>query len=251
MKALRHTAGRWALLPLVAVLGGCPTVPPEEDPVLIKLTELENRLVRVERVVNNDSLMDLNSELIQIRNEVNALRGQVETAAFNLEGLANRSREQYVDLDTRIQELAKRGVIAAGGSGGGAVIAADPTEAYQQAFELLQARRYGEAQIAFRNFIQEFPDNSLADNAYYWLGETGYVSGDFDAAITAFNEVVEKYPDSLKVSDALLKIGFSQYEKRQFTAARKTLTRVRDQYPDSTAARLAAQRLEQMASEGR
>ncbi|MFK8014694.1 MAG: tol-pal system protein YbgF [Gammaproteobacteria bacterium] len=241
---------RLAWLPALLVLGGCPTVPPEEDPVLIKLTELEDRLVRMERVVNNRSLLDLNAQVSQMRTEVNALRGDVETTQFNVDGLAQRSRDQYVDLDGRIEDLQKGSVIRPGGNAE-VVAATDPRASYQQAFALLQERRYDEAQISFGRFIEQFPENALVDNAYYWLGETGYVSGDFDAAIDSFNEVVDRFPDSSKVSDALLKIGFSQYEKKEFTAARKTLTKVVDGYADTTAARLAAQRLEQMGQEGR
>ncbi|MEO1574625.1 MAG: tol-pal system protein YbgF [Pseudomonadota bacterium] len=241
----------WACLPAALFLGGCPTVPPEEDPVLIKLTELEERLIRVERVVNNQSLLDLNAQVAQMRTEVNALRGDVETTQFNLDGLADRSRDQYVDLDGRIEELKKGAVIAPGGEGVDVVASVDPRAAYQQAFELLQERRYDEAQIAFGRFIEQFPENTLVDNAYYWLGETGYVSGDFDAAINSFNEVVTRFPESQKVADAKLKIGFSQYEKKQFTAARKTLMDVVDTYADTTAARLAQQRLDQMTQSGR
>lgn len=246
----RFTLTRWLAPATALALAGCPTIPPEEDPVLIKLTEIEDRLVRVERVVNNQSLLDLNAQVAQLRTEVNSLRGDVETTQFNVDGLAERNREQYVDLDRRIEDLKKGAVIAPGG-GGDAVAAVDPRTAYQQAFELLQERRYDEAQIAFGRFIEQFPEHALADNAYYWLGETGYVSGDFDGAITSFNEVVTRFPESQKVSDALLKIGFSQFEKKQFTAARKTLDRVVDSYPDTTAARLARQRLDQMTQSGR
>ncbi len=250
MNKTRLTSPRLAWLPLVALLGGCPTVPPEEDPVLIKLTELEQRLVRMERVVNNQSLLDLNAQVSQMRTEVNALRGDIETTQFNLEGLAERGRTQYVDLDRRIEDLNKGAVIRPGGNAE-VVAQTDPRAAYQQAFELLQEQRYDEAQISFGNFIEQFPENALVDNAYYWLGETGYVSGDFDGAIDSFNEVVNRFPDSSKVSDAMLKIGFSQYEMKQFTAARKTLTKVVESYEGTTAARLATQRLEQMTKAGR
>jgi tol-pal system protein YbgF len=241
---------RLGWLPALLVLGGCPTVPPEEDPVLIKLTELEDRIVRMERVVNNQSLLELNAQVMGMRTEVNELRGSVETIQFNVDGMAERGREQYVDLDTRIQELQKGGVIRAGGNAD-VVAATDPGAAYQQAFDLLQQRRYDEAQIEFGRFIEQFPENALVDNAYYWLGETGYVTGDFDGAIDSFNEVVNRFPDSPKVADAMLKIGFSQYSKKQYTAARKTLTKVVDSYADTTAARLASQRLEQMSKDGR
>lgn len=248
---MQHFAKHLAWLPLAAVLGGCPTVPPEEDPVLIKLTELESRLLRMERVVNNQSLLDLNAQVAQMRTEVNALRGDIETTQFNLDGLVERNRNQYVDLDTRIQDLQKGAVIAPGGTADATVAVTDPRAVYEQAFALLKDRRYDEAQIAFDRFIEQFPENSLVDNAYYWRGETGYVSGDFDSAIASFNEVVTRFPDSQKVSDAMLKIGFSQYEKKQFTAARKTLAKVVDNYADTTAARLAQQRLEQMTQAGR
>ena len=46
-----------------------------------------------------------------MRTEVNELRGSVETIQFNVDGMAQRSREQYVDLDSRIQELQKGSVI--------------------------------------------------------------------------------------------------------------------------------------------
>ena len=58
------------------------------------------------------------------------------------------------------------------------------------------------------------------------------------------------YPDSTKVPDALLKMGFCDYELERWDAARVSLTRVQSEYPETTAARLAGQRLERMASEG-
>ncbi|MCB1597869.1 MAG: hypothetical protein KDI87_09170, partial [Gammaproteobacteria bacterium] len=40
---------------LVAMLGaGCSLVPPEEDPTYIKLSELDSRLTRVERVIDSE-----------------------------------------------------------------------------------------------------------------------------------------------------------------------------------------------------
>lgn len=238
------------VVPLAMLVAGCPTVPPEEDPVLIKLTELEDRLQRVERVVNNDSLLDLNSQVTQMRAEVNELRGSVETNRFDLDGAMDRNREQYIDLDGRIEALQRSGVIGAGGSGIAAV-GDDPRAVYEQAFDLLKARRYPEAQAGFQDFLTRFPDNALVDNAYYWLGETSYVSGDFEGAVTHFNNVVENFPTSGKVDDALLKIGFSQYEQSEFKDARTTLERVVAEFPDTTSSRLATQRLEQMTGEGR
>ena len=44
---------------LVALMAGCASTPPEEDPVQIKLRDLETRIGRIERVMSNQSLLDL------------------------------------------------------------------------------------------------------------------------------------------------------------------------------------------------
>ncbi|MDH3915919.1 MAG: tetratricopeptide repeat protein, partial [Chromatiales bacterium] len=59
------------------------------------------------------------------------------------------------------------------------------------------------------------------------------------------------YPQSRKLPDALLKVGYCQYELEQYPQARAALEQVVQAYPESTAARLSAQRLDRMKSEGR
>ena len=121
---------------------------------------------------------------------------------------------------------------------------------YQAAFELLKQGRYKEASAALRQFRVAFPDSALSDNAQYWLAETYYVSQTYDKALPEFQVVVDKYPQSRKIPDALLKIGYCNYELKKYDAARKALRSVVTSYPETTAARLAAQRLERMTTEG-
>ena len=42
------------LLLLAAVAAGCATTPPDQDPVQIKLNDLDTRLARTERIAAND-----------------------------------------------------------------------------------------------------------------------------------------------------------------------------------------------------
>ena len=44
-------------------MAGCATTPPEEDPVHIKLNDLDTRLTRVERVISNQSLLDMANQV--------------------------------------------------------------------------------------------------------------------------------------------------------------------------------------------
>lgn len=240
------------------VAAGCVTVPPEEDPVLIKLTQLEDRLSRVERVLENQSLVGIVTELQQVRGEIAQLRDQVETLTFETENSAKRQRDLYVDIDRRLNGLeAGRGITASASgpaTGDDAAVATGASldrDAYRIAFELLEEGRYAEASVAFENFVANYPDSALVDNAQYWLAEAIYVERDFARALSEFTRVVEQHPQSRKVPDALLKIGYAHYEMSDWAQARAALERVVAEHPGSTAARLAGQRLERMSREGR
>jgi len=246
-----------------AILGtGCSTLSPSEDPVALRMQDLEARVIRIERVVENQSLVQLSSEIERLRSETTALRGELDTLRFESENSDNRQRELYGDVDRRLQSLesAPRAfepppqqpgfqapAVAGAAVGGAAVAAARPTgsdqQNYQAAFDMISARKYDEAGAAFETFLAQFPTSPLADNAQYWLAETHYVRGQFNTALPEFRKVLEQYPQSAKLPDALLKVGYCQIELGDRNAARTSLQEVMRQFPDTTAARLASQRL--------
>ena len=247
------------LLALALALAGCASTPPEEDPVQIKLKDLDTRLERIERVVANQSLLDLANQADSLRNDLRGMHNDVDQLSNNLEASRKQQRDLYADLDRRMKSLESRGGGAAAGSGdagaagaGGAdtsTAGSDDKAAYQAAFNLLKDSQYDRAITAFQKFLIVYSDSSLADNAQYWLGEAYYVNKSFPEAQTAFQRVVDKYPQSRKRPDALLKIGYCQYELKQWDAAKGTLTQVATQFPDTPAGHLAQQRLDKMATE--
>lgn len=133
-------------------------------------------------------------------------------------------------------------------------MAATPEEqqaAYDEAFQALRELRYADAAESFRSFLDRYPNSDLAGNAQYWLGESYYVTRNYEIALQAFQELVGQYPDSTKRGDGLLKIGFTHYELEQYGQARSALEQVKQEFPDSTLARLADSRLRAMRAEGR
>ena len=239
---------------MLVVLSACATAPPQEDPILLKLAELERRMVTLERVVQNDSLVNLLNTVESMQQDMNQLRGQVEELEFSAEATGKRQRELYVDLDQRMQTLEQRGSVTPSGRAGLSagqlpVPGGSDRGNYQAAFELLKESRYEEAAMAFTQFMVAYPESELADNAQYWLAESYYVSQKFEEALPAFEKVVNDHPTSAKVPDALLKIGYCNYELQNWNDARDALVRVEAEYPDTTAARLASQRIARMRSE--
>lgn len=240
----------------LGVLAGCATTPPEEDPVVQKLTEMDGRLLRLERVLANQSLLDLSQRIEASQNEVRILRGQLDELQHNVSRTQDQQRELYGDVDRRLSAIEGGVAVGAAGaavsrSGGLPVPQGDDRANYQAAFDLLKDGKYTEAANGFKQFLATFPTSTLTDNAQYWLGEAHYVTKQYPDALKAFRTVIEKYPDSRKIPDALLKIGYCNYELKNWAEARASLDQVVKQYADTTAARLASQRLEKMGSEGR
>ncbi len=247
-----------------ALMAGCATVPPEEDPVYLKLTDMESRLMRIERIIDNQSLLELAAQVDQLQAETQALRGELETLRYDFDNAGNRQRELYLDMDRRLQGMETRAAapVAAPQANGDSALAGgslpsgqllvpggSDRDNYQAAFDLLKEGRYQEAAGAFKQFLVVFPNSTVADNAQYWLAETYYVQREFSTSLPAFEKVLADYPESRKVPDALLKIGYCNYELNKLAAAKTALEQVVTQYPDTTAGRLATQRLERMARE--
>lgn len=244
----------------VFALSGCSLLEPSQDPVLIRMDELERRLETIERIVDNQSLVQLTQQIGTLERRVDQLQGDAEMLQHDAEDTTDRQRQLYADLDARLQDLegslqARRGGVSLleGGSlqpGQLPVPGGSDRYNYQLAFELLKEERYDLAATAFRQFLVSFPDSELADNAQYWLAESYYASGKFVQALRDFEVVINDHPRSRKVPDALLKMGYCNYNLKRWDAARATLTRVEADYPETTAARLAGQYLKRMQSEG-
>jgi len=204
-----------------------------------------------------------------------------------LNTLKTRQREQFLDIDRRLQSSGS-GSINTGSIDNGAttmdgvlidnsslnqnqtsgainntdqqVVTATTTtngaasnaaaQDYKTAFTLLKQGKYDESIVAFNSFLQIHSDSKYASNAQYWLAEANYVSKKYPQALTEFSKVIEQYPASSKVADAKLKLGFTHYELGQYDESRIELTRLRAQFPNSSVASLAQQRLERMAREG-
>ena len=126
----------------------------------------------------------------------------------------------------------------------------DEKAAYDKAFQALKELRYADAAEEFEAFTARYPNSEYADNAQYWLGESYYVTRNYDLALSSFQKLMDRYPDSPKVPDALLKVGYTHYELKEWDRARAALAQVQESYPDTTLARLAESRLRSMRMEG-
>jgi tol-pal system protein YbgF len=243
---MKAVVARFALLGLILPLAACPLAQvKDDDPYAQRVRSLEERIDRTEKQLDTQSLVQLMQEIESLREEVRSLRGQVEQLDHDIDGVRQRQRDIYMDVDQRLQLL--ENTTASAGNGQSSSKDANASEAYMTAFGLLRESRYGESRKAFTAFIKDYPDSSLVANAHYWLGQIDYVNKQYAEAIKSFKTVADTYPDSDKAADALLKIGYSQDEMGEASAARSTLESVAKRYPGSSAANSAASRLKELA----
>ena len=260
---------RRALLPtacaLVALLAGCASTP-EDDPTQRRIEDLDARVGRIDRIVDNQSLVQLAQRVDGLQAEIRTLNGRIEELQNANEGLRKQQRDLYADLDQRMKSAgtAPAGPALApatgpsGATAGGALAAAaaatatpaaDEQAQYSKAFDTLKSGDYATAVNGFRQLAASYPTGALADNTQYWLGEAYYVTRDYDHAAACFERVLASWPNSRKAPDAMLKLGYTQFEQKRVAASRTTLQQVVTRFPGTDAARLAAERLQKIPAD--
>jgi tol-pal system protein YbgF len=122
-------------------------------------------------------------------------------------------------------------------------------EAYEMAYHLFKSNENDAARKAFDQFIHRYPDSSLVDNAFFWIGETYYRTEDYENAVLKYQEVVKKYPKGSKGPDALLKMGYALEKMNEPEAAIAAMEKLVKTYPKAPQAKLATRKIEQLESD--
>jgi tol-pal system protein YbgF len=115
---------------------------------------------------------------------------------------------------------------------------ADPGAAkqvYEAAYGSLLQQDYGAAEAGFDDFLKRYPNDPLASNAQYWLGESFFVRGQFKQAAAAFLKGYQAYSRSGKAPDSLLKLAMSLDRLGQRDAACSSYAELTAKFPNAPA----------------
>jgi tol-pal system protein YbgF len=123
---------------------------------------------------------------------------------------------------------------------------ADAQLIYDQAIKDFQNGDFEMATNRFMAFLLQFPDNILAGNAQFWLGETDYSQKKYDLAISDYEKVIKNYPQSPKTPAAYLKMGYAQIESGKKKEGQTTLRYLIKNFPKAEEASMARERLKKI-----
>jgi tol-pal system protein YbgF len=116
-----------------------------------------------------------------------------------------------------------------------------PEAMYERYYEAQLRKRYDEAETGFNDFLQKYPDNSLAGTVQYRLGEVFYAKSDFRTAASNFLKGYTQYPKSRRAPDSLLMLGMSLRKLGEKEKACDALASVGSEFPRATEAKKKAQ----------
>lgn len=116
---------------------------------------------------------------------------------------------------------------------------------YDRALGYYREGRYEGAIAGFKNFLELYSKSDLADNAYFWIGESHRDLEKYEDAILAYQKVINGYPNGNKVPIAMLHQALAFERINDKTTANLVFKKVLKDFPETKEAEIAQKRLKQ------
>ena len=202
----------------------------------------------------------LNAQSDSTNGKLDSVSGQVQSLNDSLDELKSRIAKldkQMQDIQSQLQNVqAQPGASPAtqqqpgqpappdGGNGsGGAPPAAAPTqpqaqapplqETYQGGLRDYNAAHYDLAASEFGDVLHYYPNDNLAGNAQFYLGEIAYKQQKYKDAVKAYNAVLENFSGSPKAPAAQLRKGLALLQLGQKDSGIHELRSLIQRYPQT------------------
>jgi tol-pal system protein YbgF len=238
----------------------------------VQVAALQGQVIDLQRLAeeNNKELRRLNEALAEqgasARKVLQDRRIQDEAISAALKDILERMTDLNDRLDTAARAAAAPPPVAAAlGPGGpasppGAGLAGGvppatgapaaptgpppaPRELYSQAYADYARGNFDLAIQEYMEYLRNYPDTDLSDNAQYWIGECYYSKQKYVEGIEAWNELFRQYPASDKLPDARFKKGMALERLGRRSQALIEYRYVVERYPNSEAGRKAREKL--------
>lgn len=191
---------------------------------------------------DRQAMMDLVMQVQQLQDEVRTLRGMLEEQTMELESLSNRQRDQYLDLDQRLNSLRGSAPEPAVSTSGAVttpvynnappatqMVVEDVPEVRPALVTPSAATGISTPDVQVRSIVAS-PENEKAayDQAFQSLKDRKYA----DSA-EQFQGFLNQYPNSSYADNAQYWLGESYYVTRNYEIALEAFRDLLEKFPDS------------------
>ena len=211
-----------------------------------KVQDTQLRLEEETRRATDDSaqlrrsLIEMQNQLDATRADIAKLRGQNEQMARDLSELQRQQKDAVLSVDERLRKFEPSRV-----SVDGREFLADPYEKrdFDAAMATFRKGEFGQAQLAFVDFLNRYPKTGYRQSALFWLGNAQYATRDYKDAVASFRALVTLGGEHMRMPEAALAIANCQLELKDSKGARRTLEDLISHYPGTETAQAAKDRL--------
>lgn len=114
---------------------------------------------------------------------------------------------------------------------------------YNRGLDFFNKYQYADGLICFKDFTENYPNNALIGNAWFWQGECSYQLKDYPGAVVAYQKVISQYPKNNKYVSSLLKQGMSLAANGNHDQAKVRWNEIVNRFPNTPEATRAKQLL--------
>jgi len=206
----------------------------------------KERIVRLERLWENQGLADIVLRLDSIQQELQRLQGELEVQAHAIEALQNSQREANQEMERRLRDMEQR----AGGVSPTPQIpslpdqaAVDPETPLSDVIDgvAADAENPGMSSPQAPDSAGPGPDAALppgetsgaAELAAYQEAFNLLKKGQYDKAIAGFTGYLTRYPQGKNADNAQYWLGEGYYVKRDFKQAQQAFETLLNRYPNT------------------
>jgi TolA-binding protein len=195
--------------------------------------EAEEQMTRLRTVLDeatsllNRNNADAGQRLQRTEMELGALQGKLEEARHMLEQLQKSQTDEAARLASLEQGQAKIADRVA------PVMAEDKETLWKQAQERMAGGMREDARRFWRGFVQRFPQDPRAPQAYLEIGRSYSLEGKHTPAVAEFQKVLKDYPRSPEVPEAMWQVADSFLGLKFCSDARAFLNDLIRRYPRS------------------
>ncbi|MBR1605592.1 MAG: tol-pal system protein YbgF [Alphaproteobacteria bacterium] len=215
-----------------------------------------------ENAENPQKSSDVQVRLGQLEEQMRTLNGKVEELEYKIKTFDDKVAMINKDIDTRFNLLEGKAVSdngpslettpkfnapkandapksVTGDAVKGEVLepigSKEIAEIYQNGLNALKANNYQTAEQNFSKILNQNPNDKLAGNAQYWLGEVYYAQKDYAKSAVAFAKGYQNYKNGAKGADSLFKLGMSMKSLKKNADACAAFGGVKAEFPNASA----------------
>jgi TolA-binding protein len=253
-----------ALAVLLAPAAGCMTSG-EGEKMQAEITDLRTRLddidkrdkeykeqvVRLKKVLDEATSLltrnsaDVGAKAAKAEQDIAALQGRMEETSHAQEVQARQLADENNRLETRLAALEQTQTKIVDKVA--PALPDDKDQLWTQASQRLASGQRDEGRRFYRVFIQRFPADPRAPQAYLAIGMSFVQESKFPNAAAEFQKILDTFPKSPEVPEAMWQLSHAFVELHFCTDARSLLGDLMKRYPHSARAADAKNELKSIA----